>query len=91
MTTEVDFLICDGNLDEMVAEAERLARDAVSKVAELERDPWILLSSVSNAGCAIGTMRFVLKTVDHVREARDAALRAILPYTQQAPEAARGN
>ena len=47
---------------------------------ELEKDPWILLTQIGEYG-TWAKMRFVLKNTDHVREARDAALRAVSPYT----------
>ena len=43
--------------------------------------PWILLTQIGEYG-TWAKMRFVLKGVDHVREARDAALRAVSPYTR---------
>ena len=53
----------------------------MEEVAELERDPWILLTQIGEYG-TWAKMRFVLKDMDHVREARDAALRAVSPYTR---------
>jgi hypothetical protein len=58
-----------------------LAKDAVQTVAELEKDPWILLTQIGEYG-TWAKLRFVLKDMTHVREARDAALRAISPYTR---------
>jgi len=69
------------DLAEAIPEMERLAKEAVSEVAELEVDPWILLTQIGEYG-TWGKMRFVLKEMSHVREARDAALRAVAPYTR---------
>ena len=69
------------DLDAMLRHMERLAKDAVQKVAPLERDPWILVTQIGEYG--IWTkMRFVLKDVERAREARDAAMRAISPFTR---------
>lgn len=65
----------------LIREAEVAAKRAVEGVAELEKDPWILLTQVGEYG-AWGKMRFVLQEPTYAREARDAALRAIAPYTR---------
>ena len=65
----------------MIREMELLAKQAIEEVAELEKDPWILLTEIGEYG-TWAKMRFVLKGVDHAREARDAALRAVSPYTR---------
>ena len=62
-------------------EAEIAAKQAVEKVTPLEKDPWILLTQVGEYG-AWAKMRFVVQEPTLVREARDAALRAIAPYTR---------
>ena len=69
------------NVDEMLREMELLAKQAVEKVATLERDPWLLVTQIGEYGVWT-KLRFVLADVDHAREARDAALRAIAPYTR---------
>ena len=69
------------DIDETIRIMEQLAKEAVEQVAELERDPWILLTQIGEYG-TWAKMRFVLKDMDHVREARDAALRAVSPYTR---------
>ena len=69
------------NVDEMLREMELLAKQAVEKVATLEKDPWLLVTQIGEYG-TWAKMRFVLKDVDHAREARDAALRAVSPYTR---------
>ena len=73
------------DLDKTIPLMERLAKEAVEQVAELERDPWILLTQIGEYG-TWAKMRFVLKDMEHVREARDAALRAVSPYTRMNPE-----
>lgn len=73
------------DIDETIRIMERLAKEAIEEVAELERDPWILLTQIGEYG-TWAKMRFVLKDMDHVREARDAALRAVSPYTRVNPE-----
>ena len=60
---------------------ELRAKSAVEEVAELEKDPWILLTQIGEYG-TWAKMRFVLKDTSHVREARDAALRAVSAYTR---------
>lgn len=69
------------DIDATIHEMELLAKRAIEEVAELEKDPWILLTQIGEYG-TWAKMRFVLKGVDHVREARDAALRAVSPYTR---------
>ena len=69
------------NLDETIRTMELLAKQAVEEVTELERDPWILLTQIGEYG-TWAKMRFVLKDTTLVREARDAALRAVSPYTR---------
>lgn len=80
--TRISFVNNGRDLDEMVLEMEHLAKRAVEKVAELEKDPWILLTEIGEYGMW-GKLRFVLKDTAHAREARDAALRAIAPYTRE--------
>ena len=70
---------CD--INETIKTMELLAKQAVKEVAELEKDPWILLTQIGEYG-TWAKMRFVLKDTTHVREARDAALRAVSPYTR---------
>jgi small-conductance mechanosensitive channel len=86
VATMLSFTNDTRNLDETIAEMEAAAKAAVLQVAELERDPWILLTQIGEYG-TWAKMRFVLKDMDHVREARNAALRAVSPYTRMNPEA----
>ena len=79
--TMVSFTNDTRDIDATVREMELLAKKAVEEVAELEKDPWILLTQIGEYG-TWAKMRFVLKDVSHAREARDAALRAISPYTR---------
>lgn len=81
VSTILSFTNDTRDIDSMIREMEILAKSAVEEVAELEKDPWILLTQIGEYG-TWGKMRFVLKDTDHVREARDAALRAISPYTR---------
>lgn len=84
-----DFLVSsivvlnnDGrDIDAMLREMELLAKRAVEEVATLEKDPWLLVTQIGEYG-VWAKMRFVLADLDHAREARDAALRAIAPYTR---------
>ena len=69
------------DIDAMLGEMERLAKQAVEKVAPLEKDPWLLVTQIGEYG-VWAKMRFVLADVALAREARDAALRAIAPYTR---------
>lgn len=69
------------DIDAMLSEMELLAKEAVSKVAKLEKDPWLLVTQIGEYGIWT-SMRFVLDGPEHAREARDAALRAIAPYTR---------
>lgn len=72
----------DGHdLDAVLRKMEALAKDAIEQVATLERDPWLLVTQIGEYG--IWTkLRFVLEDASHAREARDAALRAVAPYTR---------
>lgn len=81
VSTMISFTSDTRNLDATIQEMELLAKQAVEEVAELEKDPWILLTQIGEYG-TWAKMRFVLKDVTHAREARDAALRAISPYTR---------
>jgi len=81
VSTRLSFTNDGRDLDAMIAEMEQLAKRAVETVAELEKDPWILLTEIGEYG-TWAKMRFVLKDPTHAREARDAALRAISPYTR---------
>lgn len=85
VSTPLCFANQSRNLDATITEMERLAKDAVSKVAKLERDPWILLTDIGEYGTH-AKLRFVLKDTKHVEEARDAAVRAVAHYTQQSLE-----
>ena len=69
------------DIDEMIHEMENKARLAVQAVAPLERDPWILVTQIGEYGIW-AKMRFVLEDISNAREARDAAMRAIAPYTR---------
>ena len=69
------------DIDSLLREMELRAKVAVEKVAPLVRDPWILVTQIGDRG--IWTkMRFVLEDTSHAREARDAALRAVAPFTR---------
>ena len=81
VSTNLSFTNDTRDLDAMIREMEQLAKQAVEKVAELEKDPWILLTEIGEYG-TWAKMRFVLKDVTHAREARDAALRAVSVYTR---------
>lgn len=69
------------DIDAMLREMEALAKEAVLAVAPLEKDPWLLVTQIGEYGIW-AKMRFVLEDVEFAREARDAALRAIAPYTR---------
>ncbi len=91
VATRISFVNDGRDLDETIAEMEQLAKRAIEKVAPLEKDPWILLTEIGEYGIW-AKMRFVLKEPTHAREARDAALRAISPYTRiNASEVLLGN
>ena len=81
VSTMLSFTNDTSNLDETIRTMELLAKQAVEEVTELERDPWILLTQIGEYG-TWAKMRFVLKDTTLVREARDAALRAVSPYTR---------
>lgn len=81
VSTMISFTNDTRDIDATIREMELLAKRAVEQVAELEKDPWILLTQIGEYG-TWAKLRFVLKDVDHAREARDAALRAISPYTR---------
>ena len=79
--TLISFVNDGRDLDEMTHEMELLAKQAIEKVTPLEKDPWILITQIGEYGIW-AKMRFVLKEATYAREARDAALRAIAPYTR---------
>ena len=79
--TLISFVNDGRDLDEMTREMELLAKQAIEKVTPLEKDPWILMTQIGEYGIW-AKMRFVLKEATYAREARDAALRAIAPYTR---------
>ena len=81
VATMLSFTNDTRDIDETIRTMERLAKEAIEEVAELERDPWILLTQIGEYG-TWAKMRFVLKEMTHVREARNAALRAVAPYTR---------
>lgn len=81
VATMLSFTNDTRDIDATIREMELLAKRAVEEVAELEKDPWILLTQIGEYG-TWAKMRFILKGTDHVREARDAALRAVSPYTR---------
>lgn len=82
LVSSVLVLNNDGrDIDEMIHEMEEKARLAVQAVAPLEKDPWILVTQIGEYGIW-AKMRFVLSLPDGAREARDAALRAVAPYTR---------
>ena len=85
VVTRISFVNDGRDLDDMIREMEQLAKRAIEPIAELERDPWILMTEIGEYGMW-GKLRFVLKDTAHAREARDAALRAIAPYTRLNPE-----
>ena len=81
VNTMLSFTNDGRDMDAVIAEMELLAKQAVEQVAPLEKDPWILLTQIGEYGIW-AKMRFVLKETSHAREARDAALRAVAPYTR---------
>lgn len=82
LVTSVVVLNNDGrDIDTMIAEMEEKARLAVQAVAPVEKAPWILVTQIGEYGIW-AKMRFVLQETSNAREARDAALRAIAPYTR---------
>ena len=85
IATMISFTNDTRDIDETVRKMELLAKEALEEVAELEKDPWILLTQIGEYG-TWAKMRFVLKDMTNVREARDAALRAISPYTRLNPD-----
>ena len=81
IATMLSFTNDTRDIDATIREMELVAKRAVEEVAELEKDPWILLTQIGEYG-TWAKMRFVLKDASHAREARDAALRAVSPYTR---------
>ena len=79
VATMLSFTNDTRDIDALIREMEIRAKSAVDEVAELEKDPWILLTQIGEYG-TWAKMRFVLKGTANVREARDAALRAVSPY-----------
>ena len=86
LVSTVVVLNNDGrNVDAMLRQMEKLAKDAVENVAPLQKDPWMLATQIGEYG-VWAILRFVLEDITHAREARDAALRAIAPYTRNNAE-----
>ena len=81
IATMLSFTNDTRDIDATIREMELVAKKAIEEVAELEKDPWILLTQIGEYG-TWAKMRFVLKDSSHAREARDAALRAVSPYTR---------
>lgn len=82
LVSTVVVLNNDGReIDSLLREMELLAKRAVEEVAPLEKDPWLLATQIGEYGIW-AKMRFVLADMTNAREARDAALRAIAPYTR---------
>ena len=82
LVSSVVVLNTDGrDVDEVLREMEKLATEAVRKVAPLEKDPWLLVTQIGEYGIW-AKMRFVMEDETYAREARDAALRAVAPYTR---------
>ena len=74
---------CD-DPDALAASMEAAAKPAIEEIGELERDPWVLFYEVGDYGIH-GKMRFVMKKPENMREARDAAMRAIIPFLGTQP------
>jgi small-conductance mechanosensitive channel len=88
LVSSVVVLNNDGrDIDAMLREMEEKARLAVQAIVPLEKDPWILVTQIGEYGIW-AKMRFVLKDMRYVREARDTMLRAITPLTRPQPEPA---
>ena len=86
LVSAIVVLNTDGrDIDEVLCEMERLAKCAVERVAPLEKDPWLLVTQIGEYGIW-AKMRFVLADTTNAREARDAALRAIAPYTRNSAD-----
>ncbi|MBR2834709.1 MAG: mechanosensitive ion channel [Coriobacteriales bacterium] len=69
------------DIDELLHEMEEKAKQAVEKIAPLAKDPWMLVTQIGELGIYV-KMRFILEDNKFAREARDAALRAVAPYTR---------
>ena len=86
LISSIVVLNTDGrDIDAVLREMELLAKREVEKVAPLEKDPWLLVTQIGEYGIW-AKMRFVLADTTNAREARDAALRAIAPYTRNNAE-----
>ena len=81
VSTMISFTNDLRDLDAAIAEMELLAKRAIEQVAPLEKDPWILITQIGEYG-TWAKLRFVLEDTTNAREARDAALRALAPYTR---------
>lgn len=68
-----------GDLEALAQSMERSAKAAVERVAPLAKDPWVLFYETGDYGIH-GNMRFVLQDAENLRDARDAAVRAIAPF-----------
>ena len=68
------------DIDEVLRCVELVAKEALRDYPVV-KDPWMLVTQIGEYG-SWAKMRFVLDDVSHAREARDAALRAIAPYTR---------
>ncbi|MBQ9022195.1 MAG: mechanosensitive ion channel [Eggerthellaceae bacterium] len=64
--------------EKLARDMESAAKPAIEAVGQLARDPWVLFTDVGDYGVH-GKLRFVMEKPQNLREARDAAMRAISP------------
>ncbi len=80
VVTSLVFAYTGGDTNEILSAMEQRAKAAIEKVATLKVDPWLLLDGIQS-GALAATLRFVLADSGRVRVARDAALRAMAPFS----------
>ncbi len=81
LVSTVVVLNTDGReVDDVLRHVEAAAKEALQGYPVV-KDPWMLVTQIGEYG-VWAKMRFVLESVDQAREARDAALRAIAPFTR---------
>lgn len=78
-------LVVDGNgadLDEVAHRIESSAKTAIERVSALDLEPFLLFDEILEGGVH-AKLVFRVADADKVRQARDAALRAVAPFTRQ--------
>lgn len=88
VSTNLIFAYSGGDVDEILKAMASVAGSAIGKVAEVKVEPWLLLTGIQS-GSLSAILRFVIADPKDVRTARDAALRAMAPYSVSGADIAK--